>query len=63
MSTYVSTAAERETQSKADMATLSPITQATTPVRCYRCSARVYVYATSADGLRHYCSCRRALIG
>ncbi|AKF14265.1 hypothetical protein SEA_VINCENZO_3 [Mycobacterium phage Vincenzo] len=44
-------------QARADLPGLTPRERHLTPVRCTRCAARVYTYASSADGLRHYCRC------
>lgn len=48
-------------QARADLPTLTPRTHHLTPVKCWRCAARVYTYATSVDGQRHYCRCITAL--
>lgn len=59
---YAATLAAREDQARADLVGLSPsVAHVTAPVRCTRCASRVYVYATSADGLRHYCRCIHAV--
>lgn len=59
--TYVNTLEQREQQASADLAGLTAPVYHPKPTRCYRCAARVYTYATSADGQRHYCPCIRAV--
>lgn len=60
MSTFISTAKEREAQAVLDRDRLSSFEHhVREPRRCVRCMSRVYVYATSADGQRAYCRCIR----
>lgn len=49
-------AARRTAVNTADLPNLGPVTPtANKPRRCGRCNARVFIYATTTDGERHYC--------
>ena len=46
-----------DAQARTDLPTLTDREHHLKPVNCTRCATRVYTYASSADGQRHYCRC------